>query len=131
MKRLLCAALAVLLMMSVASAAVKPDWCADYARVLPLDCEPKRYLVKVEGDECWTLLDADGGVLQERYVMGFDPDFREGLSIVFDPEDVSLSGFMNTAGELITGFDFYNGGWYCDHLFSEGLCCVQFASTGT
>lgn len=129
MKRLLCAALAVLLMMSVASAAVKPDWCADYARVVPLDCEPKRYLVKAEGDECWTLLDADGGVLLERYVMVFDPDFREGLSIMFDPEDISLSGFMNTAGELVTGFDFHNGGWYCDHLFSEGLCCVQFAST--
>ena len=130
MKRLLCAALAVLLMMSVASAAVKPDWCADYARVFPLDCEPKRYLVKAEGDECWTLLDADGGVLLERYVMVSDPDFREGLSIMFDPEDISLSGFMNTAGELVTGFDFHNGGWYCDHLFSEGLCCVQFASTG-
>lgn len=130
MKRLLRAALAVLLMMSVASAAMKPDWCADYARVFPLDGEPKRYLAQLEGDNCWSLVDADGGVLQERYVLAYDLEFQEGLTTVQDPEGSSQSGFMNIAGGLITGFDFRNGGWYGRHVFSEGLCCVAFVRTG-
>ena len=131
MKRLLRAALAVLLMMSVASAAaMKPDWCADYARVFPLDGEPRCYLAQLEGDNCWSLLDADGGVLLERYVLLYDLEFHEGLTLVHDPEDSSRSGFMNAAGGLVTGFDFRNGGWYGRHVFSEGLCCVPFVRTG-
>ena len=62
MKRLLCAALAVLLMMSLASAEM-PAWSEKWNEVVELKGEEARYLVK--GIGLWSLVDAEGEVIEE------------------------------------------------------------------
>ena len=62
MKRLLCAALAVLLMMSLASAET-PAWSEKWNEVVELKGEEARYLVK--GIGLWSLVDAEGEVIEE------------------------------------------------------------------
>ena len=62
MKRLLCAALAVLLLMSLASAEA-PAWSEKWNEVVELKGEEARYLVK--GIGLWSLVDAEGEVIEE------------------------------------------------------------------
>ena len=62
MKKLLCAALAVLLLASPASAEM-PAWSEKWNEVVELKGEEARYLVK--GIGLWSLVDAEGEVIEE------------------------------------------------------------------
>ena len=121
MKKLLCLCLLLALLCPAAMAEARPEWCRNYEDVIRLKCDPPRYLAEI-GDY-WSLLDADGRVIEEKYVFAVQP-FYEGLALVFSPDEGDISsGFINEAGDLITGFDFYFGG----EFFSDGLYSVRFA----
>lgn len=121
MKKLLCLCLLLALLCPAAMAEARPEWCRNYEDVIRLKCDPPRYLAEI-GDY-WSLLDAEGQVIEEKYVFAVQP-FYEGLALVFSPDEGDISsGFINEAGDLITGFDFYFGGKF----FSDGLCSVRFA----
>lgn len=127
MRKIICTLL-VLLICLPAFAELKPEWFAQYEHVLPLDCEPVRYICMHRDSRLCDLRDADGNLLQEKYISGVDRpgDFRDGYAIAFCPDDALYSSFINAQGELITDFRFHNGGWYGDRFFSEGLCCLSF-----
>lgn len=123
------ALLTALLVISCAFAAQAQDWPRLYSEILPLECTPARYLANDPDSHNYSLLDAGGSVLEENYI-SWCGIFREGFAPVGSPDSLEDSAFINASGELITGFDFHNGGWYGERSFSEGLACVVFAETG-
>jgi len=129
MHKLLCLLLVILLCGS-AFAAEKPTWHGRYAELIPLKCDPVRYLGKRFDTNYHDLLDAQGNILIENYI-GSLTDFYEGIATVYMPATgMNPTAFMNEAGELITDFQFNNDGWSWTRTFSEGLCSVRFTDQG-
>ena len=122
MRKWICILLAMLICLP-AFAEAKPEWFDQYENVLPLNCDPVRYICMHRDSRLCDLRDADGNLLQENYISGgYGPeDFRDGYAIAYSPDDEFGASFIDERGELISDFRFYNGGWYGDRFFSEGL----------
>ena len=131
MRKWICILLAMLICLP-AFAEAKPEWFDQYENVLPLNCDPVRYICMHRDSRLCDLRDADGKLLQENYISGVDSpgDFRGGYAIAYSPGEEFGASFIDEHGELISDFRFYNGGWYGDRFFNEGLCCLTFMEEG-
>ena len=83
-RRWICILLTALLLASLASAA--PAWSAKWEKVVELKGEEARYLAQRAG--LWSLLDGEGNILQEDFIISFPGSFENGVSFALGANDL-------------------------------------------
>lgn len=107
MKKILCV-LAALLLLAVFACA-EQEWMDDWNEIVPLNCDPPKYLVKL--DYRWSLADADGAIIEMSMLHELG-EFVDGVALV---RTVSGYGYLKDDGtylvEPVLAFagNFYNG----------------------
>ena len=110
-----------------------PDWTKDWAEVIPLDCEPKRYLGHYKGNDLrsrYALLDADGAVIRDNYVDSINDDDQLQYQQEWYLNDYELGIMIAERGGLV-GCLSYTGEWQIEPTFetirefSENLAAAR------
>ena len=112
-RRWICILLTALLLASLASAA--PAWSAKWEKVVELKGEEARYLAQRAG--LWSLLDGEGNILQEDFIISFPGNFENGVSLALGAND--LYGYLLDTGEWLVKPRFGSA-----RSFQNGIACV-------
>ena len=100
-----------------------PDWTKDWAEVIPLDCEPKRYLGHYKGNDLqseYALLDANGTVLEDNYVDSIWDDDQLEYQLIRYVNNYELGIMIAERGGLV-GCLRYTGEWQIEPTFETIL----------